>query len=73
MFGTLGGDASDGFPDLSPAGTLCPGGLRRSLAETLSGPTERVCESELGQSCLPPGRYARHDFEAAHLYEVIGE
>jgi len=49
MLGPLGSDATDGVPNLSPAGPVVSGGLRRQLAEALRRPSKEIGETKCGK------------------------
>jgi len=49
MLGALRRDATDGIPNLSPAGSVVSGGLRRQLAEALRRPSKEIGETKCGK------------------------
>jgi hypothetical protein len=68
---TLGGDSSNGLPDLTPAGTLVSGSQGRVVTEAIRRASQKVGKSKEGERSLASFWAAGDEFEAALLEEGV--
>jgi hypothetical protein len=73
MLRTLWSDATDGFPDRPPAGSVIPGGLGGCLAEALRRPSKVVGESKRSKRPRRIAELVGDSFLAAGLHQAIGD
>ena len=73
MFGSLRGDAADGRTDFTPAGTVLPGGLCRSVTQPIRRAPQEIGKAKSGERPVGLVRHARNRLPQTARNQVVRE